>query len=68
MRVFAGYAGWGSGQLEGEIGEGAWYVVDAEPADAFTDDPEHLWRDVLARQPGELARGRRRSPTNPRLN
>ena len=56
VRVFAGYAGWGSGQLEMEIGEGAWYVVSAEPADVFTDSPEQLWRRVLARQPGELAR------------
>jgi len=29
MRVFAGYAGWGSEQLEAEIGEGSWFVVDA---------------------------------------
>ena len=56
VRVFAGYAGWGPGQLEMEIGEGAWYVVAAEPADVFTDAPERLWRRVLARQPGELAR------------
>ncbi len=56
VRVFAGYAGWGSEQLEDEIGEGAWYVVAAEPGDAFTDDPEHLWKAVLARQPGDLAR------------
>lgn len=66
-RVFAGYAGWGPDQLEDEVGEGAWYVVPAEPGDAFTDDPEHLWRDVLARQPGELARVSL-VPAEPRLN
>jgi len=55
LRVFAGYAGWSPGQLEGEIEEGAWYVVDAEPRDAFTDDPEGLWRAVLRRQGGDLA-------------
>ncbi len=56
VRVFAGYAGWGSEQLEDEIDEGAWYVVAAEPGDAFTPEPEHLWKQVLARQPGDLAR------------
>jgi len=55
LRIFAGYAGWGAGQLEGEIAEGSWYVVDAEAGDAFTDTPEDLWADVLRRQGGDLA-------------
>jgi putative transcriptional regulator len=67
LRVFAGYAGWGPGQLEDEIGAEAWYVVAGEPADAFTQQPERLWRDVLARQPGDLARVAL-VPADPRLN
>ncbi|GAB3247053.1 YqgE/AlgH family protein [Kineosporia babensis] len=55
LRIFAGYAGWAAGQLEGEIAEGAWFVVDSEPRDAFTDRPERLWGEVLRRQRGELA-------------
>ena len=55
VRIFAGYAGWGAGQLEAEIAEGAWYVVPAEPQDPFIDDPERLWAMVLRRQGGELA-------------
>jgi putative transcriptional regulator len=55
LRIFAGYAGWAAGQLEGEIGEGSWYVVDSEPRDAFSDYPERLWREVLRRQRGRLA-------------
>lgn len=55
VRLFAGYAGWGEGQLEGEIAEGAWFVVDAEPDDPLTADPETLWEDVLRRQGGRLA-------------
>ena len=51
MRVFAGYAGWGTEQLEDEIDQGAWFVVDAEPQDLEADDPEQLWADVLRRQP-----------------
>ena len=55
LRVFAGYAGWGSGQLQSEIDEGAWYVVGAEPADAFVPEPERLWSAVLRRQGGDVA-------------
>ncbi len=55
VRIFRGYAGWGPGQLEGEIDAGAWLVVDAEPGDVFADRPDELWRDVLQRQGGRLA-------------
>lgn len=55
MRVYAGYAGWSPGQLESEIGEGAWLVVGAEPSDVFAAEPEDLWRTVLRRQEGEAA-------------
>jgi len=54
VRVFAGYAGWGEGQLAGEIDDGAWFVVDARAADTFTAAPERLWHDVLRRQPPPL--------------
>ena len=55
MRVFAGYAGWSPGQLEDEVAEGSWFVVESVPGDAFSDEPEQLWRAVLRRQIGELA-------------
>lgn len=55
VRLFAGYAGWAPDQLDAEIAEGAWYVVDGGPADAFTESPESLWRDVVRRQHGDLA-------------
>jgi len=55
VRIFAGYAGWGAGQLEAEIDEGSWYVVPAEPQDPFLEDPERLWVSVLRRQGGDLA-------------
>lgn len=54
-RIFVGYAGWAPGQLEGEVAAEAWFVADARDVDAFVDDPEVLWSDVLRRQPGELA-------------
>jgi putative transcriptional regulator len=55
LRVFRGYSGWGPGQLEGEIEAGAWLVLDPEPTDLFTTDPDELWRAVLRRQPGRLS-------------
>lgn len=55
IRVFAGYAGWGPGQLEDEIAEGGWFVVDADPADPLSPAPERLWDIVLRRQRGTLA-------------
>jgi putative transcriptional regulator len=55
LRVFAGYAGWGPGQLQAEIEEGAWYVLPAEPADPFAAEPERLWQAVLRRAGGTLA-------------
>jgi putative transcriptional regulator len=55
MRIFCGYAGWEHGQLDDEIDEGAWYVVDGVTADVFDAEPETLWRRVLRRQVGDLA-------------
>lgn len=53
-RLFSGYAGWDSGQLEVEIEEGSWYVVPARAPDPVSADPEGLWRRVLRRQGGAL--------------
>ena len=55
VRVFAGYAGWGPGQLEGEIDGGSWFVFDALPGDAFVNRPDDLWPMVLRRQGGITA-------------
>lgn len=67
LRIFAGYAGWGAGQLEAEIEEGSWYVVAGQAPDVFRLDPTGLWRDVLRRQPGQLAWHSTR-PADPDLN
>jgi putative transcriptional regulator len=67
LRIFAGYAGWSVGQLEAEISEGAWYVVDALPHDAFAASPEGLWTAVLTRQGPPLSLVTR-MPPDPSMN
>ena len=67
LRIFAGYAGWGPGQLQNELGEGLWHVVPTRPEDVFDADPATLWRRTLRRQGGELGWLSAWTPT-PELN
>jgi putative transcriptional regulator len=67
VRVFAGYAGWSPGQLEGEVEEGAWWVLDALPGDAFSPRPELLWQQVVRRQGAPIAFAAH-YPPDPALN
>ncbi|HST18137.1 MAG TPA: YqgE/AlgH family protein [Gaiellaceae bacterium] len=67
VRLFAGYAGWGAGQLEAELEEPAWIVVEAEPADPFADDPDALWREAVARAGGSVSL-MKSMPYDPGLN
>lgn len=55
LRVYAGHSGWGRGQLEDELDEGAWFVVEGEAGDGFRADTDTLWRDVLVRQTTTVA-------------
>jgi putative transcriptional regulator len=65
LRVFAGYAGWGAGQLDGELEQEAWIVEDAHPDDPFADGD--LWAAVLARKGGQYAL-LARMPADPSVN
>ena len=67
LRIFSGYSGWDLGQLDAEIEEGSWFVVDASAEDVYGDDPDELWREVLGRQTGALA-AYARYPDDPSLN
>ncbi|MFE9785907.1 YqgE/AlgH family protein [Nocardia salmonicida] len=55
IRVFAGYAGWSMGQLDGELDNDDWIVVSALPSDPIATDRHDLWAAVLRRQPLPLA-------------
>ncbi len=48
IRAFIGYAGWGKGQLEGEIGQHAWLGKAPEEAILKTTGTERLWRDLIS--------------------
>jgi putative transcriptional regulator len=45
-----GYAGWGPGQLEGELNLGAWFSVDGDPRLVFDADRDKLWDNATARR------------------
>jgi putative transcriptional regulator len=66
-RVFAGYAGWSSGQLEAELEQGDWIVHPALPEDVFTELPGKLWSTVLTRMGGNYALIAR-MPPDPSVN
>ena len=54
LRCYLGYAGWGAGQLEAEIEQGAWILKPARDKDVFTADPATLWPRLLSAQAGAL--------------
>lgn len=66
-RVFAGYAGWTSGQLDEELDQGDWIAHPAVPDDVFTESPEQLWAQVLQRKGGSYAL-LARMPVDPSVN
>jgi putative transcriptional regulator len=66
-RVYAGYTGWGEGQLDAELEQGDWIPHPAQPDDVFTESPEDLWGEVLARKGGSYAL-LARMPLDPSVN
>lgn len=49
LRIYAGYSGWGPGQLERELESGAWHVFRADASTIFDADPEHQWQRFIRR-------------------
>ena len=66
-RVFAGYSGWGPGQLEAEMAVDSWIIEPAREDDVFTDAPDLLWSKVLERKGPEFRR-LSRMPYDPSMN
>ncbi len=66
-RVFAGYSGWGPGQLEAEMESTSWILEPARVGDVFTDAPDLLWSRVLERK-GPGYHRLSRMPYDPSMN
>ncbi len=47
VRIFAGYAGWGPGQLEDEVIRGSWRIVQADAESVFSPKTRQLWIDLF---------------------
>lgn len=52
IKMFAGYAGWDAGQLEGELKRKAWLTYPASLELVFGTPPEKLWQTILERKGG----------------
>lgn len=66
-RIYAGYTGWGPGQLESELERDDWIVEPARPEDVFDDEPLDQWTRVLERKGGQF-RLLARMPIDPTVN
>ena len=66
-RVYAGYAGWGPGQLEDEVERDDWIIEPCGAEDVFDEDAPSLWSRVLDRKGGRY-RLVARMPLDPSLN
>ncbi len=49
LRVYAGYSGWGAGQLEGEIQQGHWNVWHADAEVIFNMPAKDVWPEMIRR-------------------
>lgn len=47
LRFFAGYSGWGAGQLESEMKENSWIKTTLSPGQVFASDPDQLWKQIM---------------------
>ena len=56
IRFFAGYAGWGVGQLEAEVAAGGWILVRADAATLFEKKGDGLWQDLYRKGSAKKAR------------
>ena len=55
IRVYMGYAGWASGQLQFELATGSWLVIPADLKLVFARDPLHIWPTILRSLGGSFA-------------
>ncbi len=54
LLVAFGYAGWGPGQLESELGQRAWFTAAADSKLIFDEPRDKLWDDAMAHRTQDL--------------
>lgn len=67
IRFYLGYSGWGANQLDMEMEEDSWLVLNGELVNIFDDQPEQMWSSILMRQGGQYQLWAN-SPFDPNLN
>ncbi len=55
VRAYAGYAGWGPGQLDAEVARGDWLIGPADSKAIFDDPPTGVWPRFVERFSGDWA-------------
>ena len=48
VRLYAGYSGWGPGQLEDEMKRSSWVILKASQKIVFDPDPAESWAQAFA--------------------
>ena len=55
VRLYAGYTGWGPGQLENELLRGDWYLWSGESSEIFSERPEAVWPRLIQQAAAQWA-------------
>lgn len=53
IRFYLGYSGWSGGQLENEIQNNSWEVINNEKLDIFADWNNNLWKKQMKKLGGD---------------
>jgi len=59
FHTYVGYAGWGPGQLDGEVSRGDWHVSPGEEAIVFDRVSEEIWPELIEKNSGQWVRDSR---------
>jgi len=55
-RLFAGFSGWGPGQLEAELARDGWFMLPASEELLFRTDTGSMWEELVRKARGRVAR------------
>lgn len=56
FRLYAGYAGWGPGQLQGEIARGDWRLAPADADLIFKEISDRVWPEMFSRSQKQVVK------------